>query len=198
MDLISLSEEEIRKVNAVEELVFPKYTKQLMNIANRNAQATRPKVVGQLSEDFKIFLSSKKAPSIDEWRTWYIEHHACGIEKAVDKNLQMVEQLKEAMNEIDKDLIEKWITDLVITKTYCGMYFQKAILIAIAKKRGESVKPATPADESKGIDGYIGDVPISIKPISYKTEDALPEKIGVEIVYYKKTDDGLEVTYNNW
>ncbi len=28
---------------------FPKYTTQLMNLANLNAQGTRPKVVGQLS-----------------------------------------------------------------------------------------------------------------------------------------------------
>jgi len=29
---------------------FPKYTTQLINLANQNAQGTRPKVVGQLSE----------------------------------------------------------------------------------------------------------------------------------------------------
>ena len=29
---------------------FPKYTSQLMNLANQNAQGTRPKVVGQLSD----------------------------------------------------------------------------------------------------------------------------------------------------
>ncbi|HII38851.1 TPA: MjaI family restriction endonuclease, partial [Candidatus Micrarchaeota archaeon] len=29
---------------------FPKYTTQIINLANQNAQGTRPKVVGQLSE----------------------------------------------------------------------------------------------------------------------------------------------------
>jgi len=29
---------------------FPKYTTQIINIANQNAQGTRPKVVGQMSE----------------------------------------------------------------------------------------------------------------------------------------------------
>ena len=29
---------------------FPKYTTQIMNLANQNAQGTRPKVVGQMSE----------------------------------------------------------------------------------------------------------------------------------------------------
>ena len=31
---------------------FPKYTTQLMNLANQTAQGTRPKVVGQMSELF--------------------------------------------------------------------------------------------------------------------------------------------------
>lgn len=29
---------------------FPKYTTQIMNIANQNAQGTRPEVVGQMSD----------------------------------------------------------------------------------------------------------------------------------------------------
>ena len=35
---------------AVKITEFPKYTSQLMNLANQNAQGTRPKVVGQLSD----------------------------------------------------------------------------------------------------------------------------------------------------
>lgn len=31
---------------------FPKYTSQLINLANQNAQGSRPKTVGQLSELF--------------------------------------------------------------------------------------------------------------------------------------------------
>lgn len=30
--------------------LFPKYTTQIMNLANQNAQGTRPAVVGQMSE----------------------------------------------------------------------------------------------------------------------------------------------------
>jgi len=34
---------------------FPKYTTQLMNLANRNAQGTRPKFVGQMTELIQEF-----------------------------------------------------------------------------------------------------------------------------------------------
>ncbi|MBI5360277.1 MAG: MjaI family restriction endonuclease [Planctomycetes bacterium] len=52
-----------------------------------------------------------------------------------------------------------------------------------------------PEDESRGIDGYIGDVPVSIKPETYKTKQALPEQIQVKIIYYAKVDSGIEVDY---
>ena len=48
-------------------------------------------------------------------------------------------------------------------------------------------------EESKGIDGYIGNIPISIKPTSYKQENFLPESINIHIVYYEKQKDGLKI-----
>ena len=49
--------------------------------------------------------------------------------------------------------------------------------------------------ESRGIDSYIGERPISIKPITYKTKDILIEKIEAEIIYYDKTD-GITFEYD--
>ena len=42
---------------------FPKYTTQIMNLANQNAQGTRPKVVGQMTELFREF----EGKSFSEW-----------------------------------------------------------------------------------------------------------------------------------
>jgi hypothetical protein len=50
-------------------------------------------------------------------------------------------------------------------------------------------------EESKGIDGYIGDIPVSIKPDTYKMKAELPENIGIEIIYYQKTKEGIEIDY---
>lgn len=38
--------------------VFPKYTTQIINIANQNAGGTRPKVVGQMSELIIDYLNN--------------------------------------------------------------------------------------------------------------------------------------------
>ncbi len=52
------------------------------------------------------------------------------------------------------------------------------------------------SEESKGIDGYIGNIPISIKHDTYKIKKTLTENIDVKIIYYKKLKDGIEVDYS--
>ena len=52
---------------------------------------------------------------------------------------------------------------------------------------------ATPAEESIGIDGYVGDTPYSVKPDTYKTMGRLSETIDVKMIYYTKTKTGLKI-----
>ena len=42
-----IKNEEIRQLMNIDVVSFPKYVTQILNLANQNAQATRPKVVGQ-------------------------------------------------------------------------------------------------------------------------------------------------------
>ena len=52
---------------------FPKYTTQIINQANQNNQATRPKVVGQMSE----LIQKCPTKSYDGWKRWYLEISEC-------------------------------------------------------------------------------------------------------------------------
>lgn len=60
---------------------------------------------------------------------------------------------------------------------------------------GAAYELASPLEESKGIDGYIGGLPVSIKPDTYSIKKALPEDIEVKIIYYKKVKDRIETDY---
>ena len=51
-------------------------------------------------------------------------------------------------------------------------------------------------EESKGIDGFIGDKPVQIKSITYKQKMGLNEIINVPIIYYDKKKDGINIEYN--
>lgn len=131
--------------------------------------------------------------SIDGWRKWYLEKYPDAVENATNKIFAQVENLKEAIKLIDKELVRMWVEDLVITKTYNGLYVQEAILSKIAEKLEQDYRLATPAEESQGIDGFVGNIPYSIKPDTYKTMGRLSEVINVKMVYYTKKKTGLTI-----
>lgn len=102
------------------------------------------------------------------------------------------------MSKIDQKLVGQWVKDLVIVKTFVGLRFQEAILRKIADKKSEKYRLATPEEESKGIDGFIGKTSVSIKPATYKSKRALGEKIETEIIYYTKKKDGIEIEFEEF
>jgi hypothetical protein len=188
-----IKNEEIEKYNQCDTFSFPKYTSQLINWANQNAQGTRPVVVGQMSKLFPEFLNSDEEKTIEGWRRWYLERYPDACDKATDKIWTQVNNLKNAIAQIDREMVEKWVEDLVIYKTFNGLYVQKAILASLAKKRNTNYRLAIPEEERHGIDGFVGNIPYSIKPDTYKTMDRLSELIDVKMIYYVKTKIGLKI-----
>lgn len=131
--------------------------------------------------------------SIKEWEEWYLKKHPDAIQKATEKIAQMIENFRSVMAEIDPQLIENWVRDLVIIKTFIGLKFQEAILSKVADLLNTNYRLATPEEEAQGIDGFIGNMPISIKPESYKQKKELRETIAAKIIYYHKVKDGITI-----
>jgi hypothetical protein len=59
----------VQETVAEEPPTLPKYASQIINLANQNAQGTRPRVVGQLSDLIQDFPGDSYA----EWVSWYAE-----------------------------------------------------------------------------------------------------------------------------
>jgi len=188
---VKISNEEIRRYLDIETLEFPKYAAPLINLANRFAQGTRPRVVGQLSDLIQEFTGK----TLPEWEKWYLEQKPEAIRDATEKILHMLKNLKNAIDKIDQTVVEQWVRDLVIVRTFVGLRFQEAILKKGAAVKTTDYRLSEPDEETKGIDVYIGKVPVSIKPHTYKVKPELPEDIDIKIIYYQKTKDGLEVDY---
>ena len=189
MAIIKITNQEIAELLVGEPQTFPKYSTQLINLANQNAQGTRPIVVGQMSE----LIQKYPGKDFEGWKTWYIKQQPKAIENATEKIYAKLLEMRTAMSSIDKALVGKWVRDLVITKTFSGLRFQEVILKKLAEREGKKYRLSTPGEESKGIDGYIGTEEVSIKPTTYKVEH-LPEQINVRIVYYEKKKDGIVIT----
>jgi hypothetical protein len=79
---LKISNEEIKKLIGATSFNFPKYSTQILNLANRNAQGTRPAVVGQMSDLIQEFSGK----SIKEWEEWYLKKHPDAIQKATEKS----------------------------------------------------------------------------------------------------------------
>ena len=188
------------KIIALKELInypkksFPKYSTQILNLANYNSQATRPKNVGQMTELIKNFTKLNPHGSLNDWGIWYKSEYPERIKIATNKISTMLENFKEVIKMITEELIEIWVEDLVIDKTYLGLNFQDSILKYLSQKFSIEYKQSTPSDESKGIDGYLGGYPISIKAITYMSKIvSKQEKIEVDIIFYKKKEKSNDI-----
>lgn len=186
-----ISNKEIEDLSTAESYEFPKYTTQIINLVNSNAQGTRPKVVGQMSELIQEF----DGKSLAEWIEWYNIKQPTAINDATDRIYEKFIEMRQAMARIDRALVEQWVKDLVYTKTYCGLKFQEAIIAYIANLLGKTYRLANIQEEAQGIDGFIGNKPLQIKSVTYKMESRLSETINVPIVYYDKKKDGISVEF---
>src|SRR5690554_3292253 len=101
---IKIQNSEINDFLSATSNIFPKYTTQLMNLANQNAGGTRPRVVGQMSDLILEFQGN----SIEEWEEWYTSLHPDSIEIATDRIYTMIESLKDAIVLIDKEMVRQW------------------------------------------------------------------------------------------
>lgn len=196
MKKIKISNHDVERLLNATKIKFPKYVTQIINLVNGNAQGTRPNIVGQMSDLIQEFNGETLDSTLDEWINWYNQKKPESIEKATNKIYDMLLKMKEAVNSIDKDMIEEWVKDLLYIKTFCGLMFQQAIIADIATSLGKTWRLSNKEEESKGIDGYIGSTPVQIKSYTYKNEGRLNEVIEVPIIYYKKNKNGLTVEFD--
>jgi len=110
---------EIEALSNAEEYDFPKYTTQIINLVNSNAQGTRPAVVGQMSELIQEFPGR----SLAEWIEWYNKKEPDAVKNATERIWAKLQEMKEAVGLIHRDMVENWVKDLVYNKTYCGLKF---------------------------------------------------------------------------
>lgn len=192
MKKIKISNSDIEKLSNASQYPFPKYSTQIINLLNSNAQGTRPVVVGQMSELIQEF----EGKTLEEWIEWYTSKQPDAVAKATDKIFSMYQLMSEAFTAIDRPMIEAWVKDLVYNKTFCGLKFQSAIIAFLAGQYNKDWRFANVEEEAQGIDGFVGDTPVQIKSSTYKLEARLGENIEIPIVYYDKKKDGISIEFD--
>ncbi len=127
------------------------------------------------------------------WVRWYRTGHPSAIADATERIWGQVQKYQAAAGVITKAMVESWVRDLVLTKTFVGLKTQDTVLEVLAERLTlRPIRKASPTEEARGIDGYLGATPVSVKPETYRAQ-ILPERISVPIVYYEKDDDSLVI-----
>ncbi|ELZ48783.1 hypothetical protein C465_09055 [Halorubrum distributum JCM 9100] len=152
--------------------------------------------MGQMSEIIEEFRQEHPDGTFEDWVKYYKTEHDGDerLEEATETAYPMVEKMRDAFEEIDEEMTHDFLRDLVLFKTYEGFDIQEAILRKLGEMYNEEVTRASAEDESKGIDGYVGDQPVQIKPTTYP--DDLQEGIEVPIVTYDENKSNKAMTVN--
>lgn len=192
MKSILINKSKLKNLKVSKNSDFPKYSTLIINQAASTIGATRPKVVGKLTEIFRDFEEESnlnKTPiTIESWRNYHEDQFPQALSNALDKTMYMIDEFKNVFNKIDRNMVEKWIIDLLYEKTFYGLNVQ-AILTLFLDSKGHIVRNSSPEEESKNIDIFIDDKPFQIKPESHKYKKLLPN-INIAIIYYKQTPSG--------
>lgn len=167
-----------------------KYIGSVINLANQFSHATRPKNVGQMSELIQEFRNNSTSLGVSDWEKYYDGEDK--IDFATDKIWEYILIMKENLNELTKEDVRVWTHDLIINKTHSGLQIQLDVLKLSAGDK--SYRLANIEEEARGIDGFIDNEPVSIKPNTYKkTINYGKEKIPYRIIYYTNGTKGVKI-----
>lgn len=168
-------------------LCFPTYVYPFIMQANNVSGACKAKNLGKLH----CLMRQKRFKSLSEWRKWYSENYPDSINKATDKIYDtIIKSYKNMTNnncsigKVGLKRLKKYcrifVENLVFDKTFAGLKIQEVILTKLSQMMNKKYVWSNAKDDSSGIDGYIGKIPVSIKPQSCK----IAKKAGVKRIIY--------------
>ena len=173
-----------------------KYQSSFINIVSQTAQATRPKVVGKMSELVRSFKNSmiKKDMklNIENWKKYYLSKYPNAIKISREKIQKSYEKQIENIKKISHEDIKNWVENLIFEKTINGLVIEEQIFNYLKNNFKQfSWRKSTSKEESKNIDIIFNDEKIQVKPISaFKTTNInkILEEIknnNIKIIVYK-------------
>ena len=157
----------------------------MFNKRLESSGANKVNVIGPISEYFDDFKKGYKNINgsiefiVNDWEKYYLanyeEKYKAGLRKFLNYCANDVEPISHRIDapltndSIDKVkfLAKEYFDFLLFNKTAKGLYVEEEVLKFLCEKTGRVYRKDY-SEESKGIDGYIGDIPVSVKPKSFK------------------------------
>lgn len=163
--MIKLTATAFKDVVKRERCTFPVNTKPILNIATQNSQCTRKAIVGSMKELFGEFQAAGVGKSVSDWEHWYLTNGGAEkIQSATNKLFSYLNKMPLDHTVFTRKIAEDYILDLVINKTHYGMSGEYYAVLATAKYFNLDYRFSTAEEESQGIDAWIGNNPVQVKP----------------------------------
>lgn len=189
---IKLTAKHFASVTRRDRCNFPLYSKPILNIATQNSKATQPRYVGSMKEYWIEFMKTG-GRSVDEWEHWYMSNDGeAKIDAGTEKLYNMLNRMPLDHSVFTREIARNYILDLVINKTHYGMSGEYYSVIAVAKYFDMPHRFSTAEEESQGIDAWIGDCPVQVKPEDSVTKHHVRNHADTEktlVVTYKAKSD---------
>lgn len=180
-------------------LDFPKYVYPSVNQAGLLSRSCSSKNIGHLHS----LIKKRKFRSLSEWKIWYTKKNPNNVKIAVDKLYDCLIELmsnitnnntkvsKKGQNKL-KEYCQVFVENLMFEKTFAGLKIQEVILAKLSEIVGEQYVWTNEKDDSSGVDGYIGKIPVSVKPKSCK----YAKKPGVKRIIYTIDKDQISFVHS--
>lgn len=142
---------------------WPKYSTQLLNVAVQNCQALRAKFVGSMKETWLQMKEEGVKGTLDNWETYYnSQHNPEALIEAGKKTYAMISAMN--IGGIDEEMCIDYIKEVVYNKTHMGMGGEEMAVEVVANYYNLPYRFSNAEEESQGIDAWIGDMPVQVKP----------------------------------
>lgn len=165
------------KILTIGNINYPKYLYGFINKANSLCSGTSSSRVGKVHTLFK----QRKFRSLNEWKKWYTKKYPKAVKEAIALIHKTFKGAQIPLIRKNRKYVKSFVENLIFEQTYRGLNIQEAILTKMSKITRKKYRPSTTKEDSAGIDGFIGEIPVSIKPETSNVK----KRAGVKRVNYR-------------
>lgn len=142
---------------------WPKYSTQILNIAAQNCKAFDVKRLGSAKETWLSMRSAKIPGTFENWVAFYnATPLSANIPAQAQKLFDMIQKMQ--IGGITQEMCEDYIKEVIYNKTHMGMAGEEMAVQAVGAHFELPVRFSNAEEEAQGIDGWIGDYPVQVKP----------------------------------
>jgi hypothetical protein len=142
---------------------WPKYSTQLLNVAGQNCKAFDVRQVGSAKETWLEMRQQGIPGTFENWCNFYnSKPFANNIPAQAQRLYEMIQKMQ--IGGISYDMCEDYIKEVIYNKTHMGMAGEEMAIQAVGSYYSLPVRFSDAQEEAQGIDGWIGEIPVQVKP----------------------------------